>query len=408
MKKIFYPLLCLAITLSLCICLGSCNNEDHQHNFQKTWSFDEDFHWNACDGNGCTSVENKAEHDFEEVDGSEICKSCGYVSELVNTAPEHQCVFATEYSKNDNFHWYACTVEGCTERGERAEHDFAMPEIIQEANEIKRIYTCSLCNHEKTEITVISSVVEGEASWTQAFDNLALTNFEMDVYITDEYGTQHNHCIVTESGAYFKITDFIEYYTVKNADGTCTTYGKQADYIVEGALDYKRFYKLSDTSDKYLTQAQVETVLAVSFADNYDSFTYDEANGAYVCEAPIPTTAYLSDGTPYPEDMYCYDVIVKVADGKISYISAKYYFVYGDMTSEDMGTQSSFVYANIGMCEVTIPQSVILNAIDDPDYELYYGSNGDGAPDYDDEGGYGETNTPNFDSDISKEEGEMK
>ena len=379
MKKLGYLLLSVMLILTLCLCLGSCN-EDHTHKYLEEWSSDEDFHWNACESDGCTQKSNKAEHEFEESADAEgnpanVCKVCGYSSNLVNTAGPHDHVFATEYSSSANFHWYSCTTEGCTERQKREEHDFAMPEIIQEANAIKRVYTCSLCGYEKTETTVISSVIEGEASWSQAFENLELVNFDMDVYIThDEWGTQHNHCIVTETGVYYQIPDSIEFYSVKNSDGTCTTYARQYSDIAEGStLDKIPFYKVPDTSSKYLENAQIETILSVSFKDNYQKFTYDEEKGSYVCAEAIPVKAYLANGIPYPNDMYCFNNEVKVADGKISYISAEYYFVYDDgSTSIEDGVDSSFTYANIGICEVTIPKTVIENAVDDPDYVLHY------------------------------------
>lgn len=379
MKRILNLLFATVAAFAVCLTLGSCDN-DHTHKYKTEWSNDEDFHWYACESDGCTSQSQKAEHTFEEdadADGKAInvCTVCGYVSNLVNTAGPHDHVYETELTAGANFHWYACTTEGCTERRDREEHDFAMPEIIQEANAIKRIYTCSLCGYEKTETTVISSVVEGEVSWTQAFENLELVNFDMDVYMTFKDGTQHNHCITTENGVYYQIPGFREFYSVKNADGTCTTYAREVTEYGNDLTDSDPFYKLSDTSDKYLKQAQTETVLAVSFADNYDKFTYDEEKGAYVCATPIKTTAYMADGTPLPHDMYCYNNVVKVADGKISYISADYYFVASDGTRSDAdGSKASFIYANIGLCTVTVPKSVSENAISDPNYVFGYGN----------------------------------
>lgn len=375
MKKTLNYLLVLATVLAACLCLGSCDN--HTHSYKQDWSSDEDFHWHACESNDCSSKSEKAEHSFEEdsdADGNavNVCSVCGYVSTLVNTAGPHDHVYETEYTAGANFHWYACTTEGCTERKDRNEHDFAMPEIIQEANAIKRVYTCSLCGYEKTETTVISSVVEGEASWTQAFENLELVNFEMDVYMTFENETQHNHCITTEDGVYYHIPGAREFYSVKNSDGTYTTYAREAKSAE--LSDSDPFYKLTDTSDKYLKQAQTETILLVSFADNYDKFTYDEAKGAYVCADPIPTTPRLADGTPYPQQMYCFNNVVKVADGKISYIYSEYYFVYPNgTTSKDEGVKASFTYANIGMCKVTVPKIVSENAVSDPNYVFHYG-----------------------------------
>ncbi len=396
MKRIIHLLLCAAVLVSACLVLASCN--DHEHVFKTAWSSDEDFHWYACESEGCSEKSERAEHTFEDGTDAEgnavkVCKICAYESDQVSTAPPHDHSFAQTYSKSDNFHWYACTVEGCFERLGRAEHDFAIPEITQEANAIKRVYTCSLCGHQKTEITQISSVIQGEASWAQAFDNLELVNFEMNVYYEDDTMTQHNRVVLTPDGVYYSIPGHREFYSVKNADGTYTTYARERASMSSGLMPANApFYKLADTSDVYLKRAATEVVLAVSFKDHYDSFTYDAEQGAYVCADRIKTVAYQSNGTPIPMDMYCVNNVVKVADGKISHISADYFFALpGSTLTGEEEIVSNFSYSNIGLCTVTVPKNVIQNAISDPNYVFSYGA-GDG--DFGGSGG-GNSDEPN-------------
>ena len=378
MKRTLHLLLCAAVLLSACLVLASCN--DHEHVFKTAWSSDEDYHWYACESEGCSEKSERAEHTFEDGTDAEgnavkVCTVCAYESDQVSTAAPHDHSFAQTYSKSDNFHWYACTVEGCFERLGRAEHDFAMPEITQDKNEIKRVYTCSLCGHQKTETTQISSVIQGEASWTQAFDNLELVNFEMNVYAEMGEMTQHNVAIVTPNGVYYSIPGVREFYSVKNADGTYTTYAKEIKNGTDFITDATPFNKLADTSDLYLKRAATETVLAASFKDHFDSFTYDAEKGAYVCADRIKTVALMGNGTPIPMDMYCFNNVVKVADGKISHISAEYFFVSkGTEPTGEEEAYANFSYSNIGLCEVTIPQSVIQNALYDPSYEFSYGT----------------------------------
>lgn len=57
----------------------------------------------------------------------------------------------------------------------------------------------------------------------------------------------------------------------------------------------------------------------------------------------------------------CFNNVVKFVDGKISYISADYYFDDHEL----MSLAQSFKYYNIGYSAVEIPQSVIDGAVED-------------------------------------------
>ncbi len=77
MKKIY------AIILALLACLATgaltaCSPEDkpavHKHKYEKTWSYDETYHWYACEGEDCTEVSKKAEHGFV----NNVCSECSF------------------------------------------------------------------------------------------------------------------------------------------------------------------------------------------------------------------------------------------------------------------------------------------------------------------------------------------
>jgi len=70
-------------TCSVC---GHSKEELIPHNYENVdWSKDEENHWHVCKFEGCTEVDSKVEHNFNEpvVDGdktTKVCKTCGYES----------------------------------------------------------------------------------------------------------------------------------------------------------------------------------------------------------------------------------------------------------------------------------------------------------------------------------------
>lgn len=351
MKKILSILCLLALMLTM---FASCEEEMHEHIFSKDeWASDSDYHWHPCVAvDGCSEKGEKAAHEFElgvDKDGNvvNICTVCGADNDKVPSAPEHEHTFANEYESSENFHWFPCTVEGCYEMKDKNEHVFGNPEVTYSDKKIIIKSICVDCKYEKIEEQEVKTEVDDAVSWNDAFKNFKLTNFTMNVDVIRETHQQHNHCVVTENSAYYCIPSSREFYTVKNSDGTCTTYYRDGSERV--------FEKLENMSDKYLVGAQTETVLQISFEDNFDKFVYDKATASYVYDGEIMCKYYSFSGNQVG-DIVCYDNVVKITDGKISYIEAKYYFP--NMSTEDT-TLASFVYYNIGLSEVEIPQAVI-------------------------------------------------
>lgn len=284
------------------------------------------------------------------------------------TVAPHTCEFNTEAWANDEkSHWHACKTEDCTAKQDEAEHAFTSPVIEQSDGKITRTYTCEVCAYEKVEQTTIDSIIKNEATWDQAFDNLSFVNYSVTINITDDGETQVNHVEVGNTAAHYEIPGFIEFYTAKGDDGTYATYINYQGY---GATR-SGFAKLSDnTTDKYYTIAATEALLQISFAENFEKFTYDKEKGAYVCAEEIGAIMFDGEGQPLPETMTCYNSVVKVADGKITHVEADYYL--GEELEEGMSYH--FCYYNIGMTEVVVPQSVIDSAVEKTEAELGLGT----------------------------------
>ena len=353
MKKI----LALVCVLSLLLAAMASCNLDHEHKFSDELRSDSDYHWNPCTvEDGCTEQGNRAAHDFEpeiDKDGKSfnVCKVCGYKNDRVNTAPEHTHEYGTEYKFSENFHWFECTTEGCFEISKNREHQFDSPETTYSEGKLTITYTCVDCGYKKVEVSTVDAEVDSVTEWDALFGNFNLTNFTMDVYITGEGETQNNHCIVTEYGLYYHIPDAIEMYIVK-VDGTWV------GYELEEWDEDSKFEIIEGTQEELAEMCadySRETIVQISFADNFEKFTYNPADGTYTCAEKITATYYNNDGEIAGE-LYCFNNVVKVADGKILHISCEYNF--GEEDYHDEYTYS-FIYDNIGLSEVSIPQSVI-------------------------------------------------
>lgn len=353
MKRILAVLCLAAMLLGV---MSACDIvPEHEHVFDtQNWSYDEDFHWRSCTTVGCEEKGNKAAHNFkvtEDEDGNPInkCKTCGATNYEVPSADEHDHEFDDELSYNENFHWYECIVDGCYEKDEKTEHVFGNPDVTYTDSTITIKYVCIECEYEKVEEQEVKTEVDDALAWDEVFKNFKLTNFTMDVVQIYMSSKNVNHCIVTENEVYYCIPDSREFYTVPNGDGTYSTYMRHSSD--------DPFTLLNDNSDVYLKNAQKETVLQISFEENFEKFTYDPETGSYVCDEVIEAIAYNFSGDG-SQTIYCYNNVVNIIDGKISSIEASYYF---DEKDEDM--DYSFKYYNIGITVMEIPQSVIDNAI---------------------------------------------
>ena len=325
--------------------LASC--DDHEHVFEDKWTSDSDYHWHACENANCDEYEDKDEHDFELTydengDPYNKCKVCGKKNTKVSTAPAHDHVFAEEYTSSENFHWYACEVEGCFEASEKAEHQFANPEVEYEDSKITMTYVCQICEYEKVESKTVETQVDDATDWNDTFENFELKNFSMYVYLGSVDNDDTRHCMVDDDTVYYCIPGAREFYSQKNSDGTYTK------YVKEGG----KFVKSEDVDGAWFTSGATEPVIRISFADNFDKFVYDAESASYTCDEALEAEYTNFAGSEW-RTLYCYNSVVKVSDGEISYIQCDYNFELED------DFRSSFIYYNIGMTDFSVPQSVI-------------------------------------------------
>lgn len=109
--------------------------EHNTHNFEKLWSFDNDYHWHDCIFEGCEEVDDHAEHDLGEwliqVEATYLfpgvkvrtCKICPY-QEVINYYHEHTAEEEWSYDTDGHWHMSNCDSHIPMMMNDYAEHTF--------------------------------------------------------------------------------------------------------------------------------------------------------------------------------------------------------------------------------------------------------------------------------------------
>ncbi len=128
-------ILCGASAILGVFSLSACDNSttaeesSHQHTYASEWSKDENDHWYAASCDHTTEVKEKGAHAYGE---DSVCDVCGY-----EKAVAHEHSYATTWSKDENDHWYAATCEHTTEVKDKGAHAYGEDNV------------CDVCGYEK-------------------------------------------------------------------------------------------------------------------------------------------------------------------------------------------------------------------------------------------------------------------
>ena len=158
MKKTIRMILSLVLVLVLgAALLVACNNkggeEPETHTYSTTWSHDASEHWHQCTQDGHTDVADKAAHTYDN-DADTTCNVCGY------ERPAHDHA-ATAWSSDATYHWHDCTVSGCGEQFDKAEHVWDEGTVTTKAtftSDGEKTYTCTVCEKTKTETVTMEYI----------------------------------------------------------------------------------------------------------------------------------------------------------------------------------------------------------------------------------------------------------
>lgn len=130
--KILTVVLCLILALASVGFVACGGNETHtEHTYETTWTYNATEHWHKCTKDGCTSVSDKAPHNF--VNG--VCE-CGAKESVKATPSEMLISFANSLAKIENSKGYNVLAKGVTGSVSGTEYSVNTPDydIPVEAN----------------------------------------------------------------------------------------------------------------------------------------------------------------------------------------------------------------------------------------------------------------------------------
>lgn len=156
------------------ICIG-CKYQDrrttpklepgHVHTFEQEWESNVLYHWHAATCGHINEHGGEAEHNWNdgeikipatlEENGIRIytCTVCGRTREV---SYAHVHTFSDDWTKDDDYHWHACTGDDCTDVDGKAKHTWGEPEVVREPAHVdggRTDYTCTVCGKIKQVLT---------------------------------------------------------------------------------------------------------------------------------------------------------------------------------------------------------------------------------------------------------------
>ncbi|MCI7563689.1 MAG: hypothetical protein MST09_01775, partial [Spirochaetia bacterium] len=248
------------VSVALAFAVAGCqiDSDRHEHSFSKDWTSNATDHWHAATCGHAEEVSDKAEHTFgdwtvtkeatEEAEGSKerSCSVCGYTATEAIEKLAHTHKFATDWTKDETYHWYAATCEHTTEVSGKAEHSFGDWTVTKEATEEaegSRARSCTVCGYTATE----------------AIEKLAHTHKFATDWASDASGHWHAAtCEHTDEKSGFAEHTFGEYVSnndaTTEADGTktreCSVCGYKETVVDEGSKIHVHTFAEEWTSDE--------------------------------------------------------------------------------------------------------------------------------------------------------------
>lgn len=180
----------------------------------------------------------------------------------------HECEFATEWTKDADYHWHVCTDEDCEEIADKAEHTWECDEGVittkptQDATGV-RTFICEVCSYTKTEPVEFTGLSEEE--WNAALEPSVFENFEYN-----EVSTTTGSGVSVNSEVIYKFTE-----------ATAWVYMSVAGQIQESYAP--------DTA--YANQARSQVIESIKDMAPYASFEYDAETKTYKATESIAIDA---------------------------------------------------------------------------------------------------------------------
>lgn len=104
----------------------------------------------------------------------------------------HEHAFSSSWSSDENSHYHACTVEGCTEKADVADHSWTNETIITRATRVadgEKEFTCEICGKTKTESYELKAPTAAQAfSARQAVVEDTVNGYDFNFSLSCELG----------------------------------------------------------------------------------------------------------------------------------------------------------------------------------------------------------------------------
>ena len=142
-----------------CTTAIACSVCDHETTEAKThllsnWQSDGENHWKKCENAGCNHTEQSVAHTPAADDGDCStpikCTACQFVT---TAAKPHN--WNTTWEKDGDNHWHTCKNSGCTQINGKAAHTWDNGKVTAEptyTEKGEKAFTCTACEQTKTEV----------------------------------------------------------------------------------------------------------------------------------------------------------------------------------------------------------------------------------------------------------------
>lgn len=136
----------LGTDVRTCSVCGETVYRSHEHWYSESWSNNSTHHWHAAECSHSEQNIDYAEHywsnweQLNETTDKRVCTVCGYEEQR-----SHEHFFSSEYTFDDDYHWYAATCTHTEEISGKAAH--TMGDWHLSANGFDDERECSVCDY---------------------------------------------------------------------------------------------------------------------------------------------------------------------------------------------------------------------------------------------------------------------
>jgi len=208
------------------------------------------------------------------------CSVCGTVTVKQEELPLEKHVYATEWSKDEENHWHACTTVGCTAAADGTAHTWNAGEVTVKPGEQtagEKLLTCTACAATKKEELppIGNSKVADAAAWDAAVTYSGNYVHTIDMYWEEEGELLYaGRQIQIRYGNIIKI-DNDDYFTKEGDKYYAYSLHVRTD---DGGETFYEQWERKETSSFYFD------MLAANFSSLqglFSSFVYNEEDGWY-------------------------------------------------------------------------------------------------------------------------------